>query len=627
MHAQERTLNSLAWLTVFCAVGIAPLLPFRLQPISAQLPNAWSAIGFSVFLLIYSLFLYVKKIRLQWNYAIWSWIVALLLIFIHTRFTLAGHKDALIFPAAAMLLAGCIHLATLNASEKLRNTLVCSLAWACYVAGAGTFLLQLHQLIDASFLKSWVFPLPLDMQPFGNVAQRNEAAFFHSLAMVGITHWLATRCRQWTDLMVAVGLMLPLIAGISLTGSRLFLVLGGVVFATCLTWLAHSVIQKTLPAQRIKSWLIAVWFSGVAIYALAYIFFIFAVNWIPHRPLFDSVVERISNVSNLTRVALQQQAWAMFIDKPFTGQGWGSFSAFGLQWSDRSILPLFADHSHFLPSQILAEMGLLGLMAFTPLFWLIIKTQFQPNLWKSYFLPQFMVLLTMIYSCSEFPLWNGYLLFPFAMSLGIVSANKSTSNYHAPASTPNISPDDNSAANSINSTNGISAIWIAFFAGFITLGAVVTSKVYIDLHFIGGSVFTGKKIAPDVFDKVNKIEPAFGFSAIKEVYLFVGIATDSNDLQNKIALGERLTKRFTDAPILLQLGILYAINDEEEKLIRIIQDACRFYPLKCDETIAKIEKLPNIHDNIFRNAHQYLTEWWLNNPRNPRSAIKQTESD
>lgn len=610
--------NRIIWITIFCAAGLAPLLPYRLQPISAQIPNAWATIGFSFFLCVLSVWLYIKKIKLTWIYPMWGWCAAFLLIFIHTRFTLAGHKDALVFPIVAMILAGCIHLLTMNASTVTRKTLSNALAWAFYVAGLGTCLLQLHQLTDASILRGWVFPLPADMQPFGNVAQRNEAAFLHSLAMAGAAHWLTDRCTRPKRIVLAVLLMLPLIFGISLTGSRLFLLVGGAMFASTLTWLSQPMPYiRQNPTHPVNLRMIQIWIASLCLYAAAYTLSILAIDWIPHRPAFDSVVERISNVSNLTRIALQQQAWAMFIDKPLTGQGWGSFSAFGLQWSDRSLLPLFADHSHFLPSQILAEMGLLGIAAFSPLAWLIFKTQTNRFLWNSYFFPQCMCTLTIVYSCSEFPLWNGYYLFPFALCLGILTELNPNESFCDKNSNRIITPAAQVQTAIPHATNQLSASWITLLALLIIAGTVITSKVFIDLHILGGDVFTGKRIDPVVFEKINKIEPAFGFSAIKEVYLFVNIVSDTNDLESKITLGERVTKRFTDAPILLQLGILYALNKEEDKSTRILQDACRFYPLKCEETIEKIKDLPDVHGHIFQRIHQRLIVWWPESNQNP----------
>lgn len=618
MQDNNPIFNRIIWITIFCAVAIAPLLPYRLQPISDQIPNAWAAIGFSIFLIIYSTWLFSKKINLIWSYPIWGWCAAFLLIFIHTRFTLAGHKDALIFPIIAMILAGCIHLLTMNASAEIRKKLSNALAWAFYVAGLGTTLIQLHQLTDASILRGWVFPLPADMQPFGNVAQRNEAAFLHSLAMAGVAHWLTDRCTRPKRIVLAVLLMLPLVFGISLTGSRLFLLVGGVMFATSLTWLSQPMPYfRQNPNHPMNLRMVQIWAGSLSLYAAAYAFSVLAIDWIPHRPLFASVVERISNVSNITRIALQQQAWAMFIDKPLTGQGWGSFSAFGLQWSDRSLLPLFADHSHFLPSQIMAEMGLLGVAAFSPLAWLIFKTQTNRFLWKSYFFPQCMCTLTIVYSCSEFPLWNGYYLFPFALCLGILTELKPNESSYDENSNQLIIPAEQIQTGNTHASSQISAVWIALIAIPIIAGTAITSKVFFDLHILGGEVFTGKRIDPLVFEKINKVEPAFGFSAIKEVYLFVNIVTDTNDLESKIALGERVTKRFTDAPVLLHLGILYALNKEEDKSTRILQDACRFYPLKCEETIGKIKDLPDVHEHIFQRIHQRLIEWWPESNQNP----------
>lgn len=613
VRLKKYVLSSVTWILVFIAVAIAPLLPDRLLPISSQLPNAWAAFWFCIFLLISSIALQINKNWPHWHYSMWGWVGMCLLVFVNTRFTLAAHKDALIFPIMALMLAGCIHFIATNVSNEIRGTLASSLAWSFYIAGFATFLLQLYQLTDAKFMGSWVFPLSAGMQPYGNVAQRNEAAFILVLAMAGAAQWMQCRCRQWNHLLPTIVLMIPMIAGISLTGSRLFLFLGGAVFASCIAWVVQPVLRQQ-HFQRIRAWTTSLALAAITLYALMYTLFIVALDWLPHRPTFDSVVERIGNVSNLTRIALQQQAWAMFLDKPLTGQGWGSFSAFGLQWSDRSLLPLFADHSHFLPSQILAEAGLLGVIVLIPLIYCLITALLNRELWRNYFFPQSMCLLTTIYSFSEFPLWTGYFLLPFSLCMGIISSKKE---FFPKALTASIPNTESKSHTSHNKKLDISYFLISCIALITAFGTVISSKIYVELNILSSSVFTHNKVDNSVFEKINNIEPAFGFSAIKEMYLFVSIKTDSNDLDNKIALGERVAKRFVDTTILFKLGILYGIKNEEDKLFRIIQDACRFYPLQCEQTLEKLQNLNDVNDHIFQRIHHNLVSWWSVNKQNP----------
>lgn len=622
IRIKECVFSSVTWILVFIAVAIAPLLPDRLMPISSQLPNAWAAFWFCIFLLISSISLQINKIWSHWHYSMWGWIGMCLLVFLNTRFTLAAHKDALIFPIMALMLAGCIHFIAINVSNNIRRSLASALAWSFYIAGFVTFLLQLYQLTDAKFMGGWVFPLSTGMQPYGNVAQRNEAAFILVLAMAGAAHCMQYRCRQWSHLLLIILLMVPMIAGISLTGSRLFLFLGGAVFASCISWVVQPVLWQQ-HSPRIKAWTTGLALAAITLYVLMYTFFIVALDWLPHRPVFDSVVERIGNVSNLTRIALQQQAWAMFLDKPLTGQGWGSFSAFGLQWSDRSLLPLFADHSHFLPSQILAEVGLVGFIVLTPLIYCLITALLNSELWKNYFFPQAMCILTTIYSFSEFPLWNGYFLLPFSLSLGIISSKKEYFRTAHCVSTPCTGSNPQISQ---NKKIDIFYFLISCIALITAFGTLISSRTYVELNALSSSVFTRDQLDNSVFEKINGIEPAFGFSAIKEMYLFVSIKTDSNDLDNKIALGERVANRFVDATILFKLGILYGINNEEDKLFRVIQDACRFYPLQCEKTLEKLKNLDDVNDHIFQRIHHNLFKWWSVNKQNPNQMLEHAQN-
>lgn len=602
---------------VFLTIVTAILMPFRLYPLAEHIPSAWSALGFCIYLLTLSISRILSRKPMHWFFPLWTWVGLVILLFFHSLFTLADHKDALIFPLGCVLLAGSIHFSAMNESDSNRITLSSALAWAFYIASMGTLFFQIYQLTDAEWLGRWVLPLPQDMQPYGNVGQRNEVAFIHVLAIAGITHNLKKRINNLTWLLVAGFSSIPMILGLTLTSSRLFLFLGGLIFCICAKTLFSAYQQQHLH-NKLSTWSsMAISSAFLMLYALIYTGCSYGVDLFPHHQTFDSVTERISNVSNVTRIALQQQAWAMFIEKPIIGQGWGSFSAFGLQWSDRSLLPLFADHSHFFISHILAEMGIIGIIVVSPVLWLIYISLTSKHLWSDCFFPQAFCFTTVVYSFSEFPLWNGYFLFSFSLAMGLLSGkllkiktnnttNQQSSNTHTGTITQNnilISPS-----------------WIGLIAILLGIGTVSTSWNYIQLHSLAQHVFVGKKVEPYVFDKINEIKNPLGFSAIKELYIFLTMPIDTNNLAEKILMGERATKHFTDSHVLLQLALLYGLNNEEDKAYRIMQDACRFYPKKCSETYSKMNTLPNVNNHIYQRINNRLDDWWQTNPRNPLSS-------
>lgn len=583
------------------AVAGSVLMVYRVQPIPSAFANAWAALIWGAALLVWGGVTFGRKVWLQVSLAGWSWLAVLLWLLVQTRLTRPPYADALLFPVAALVLAWALHAMGGSMGNQRRRQIGDALALAWWVSSLGTVFLQTLQLTQSPWLLGFVMPLPEGMQPFGNLAQRNQAAFVH---LVGMLAW-AHLCAQHGSSRIflrwgAMLLCLPMVWGLAMTSSRLFLFMGG------LAWLASAwqlgLLGRNLSGAGAWARAVAVGLLLATAYAACYAGFTAAMPWLAPEVMFDNVVERLGNVSNQTRVVLQQQAWAMFTQSPLAGMGWGSFSAFALQWSDRSALPMFADHSHFLPSQWLAELGLVGLLVALPLIVLMVRLCIGAELWRRRFFLQSFVVATLLYSCSEFPLWEGYFLFPFALVLGLLEAERRDLLL--------------AAGNGAGKTVNVSASWVALAGLLLLVGSLWSARTYLNLHFLGQKVFTGKPVEAQVFGEIANV-PAFGYSAIKDVYLFVVLPVDRSDLQDKIAIGERVAGRFVDANVLQRLGFFYTLEGNLDRSKRLMQDACRFYPDKCGKVLSDLLTVPQTESDVFRQMHAELTQWWSNHPRNP----------
>lgn len=585
------------------AVAGAVLMMYRVQPIPSALANTWAAVVWGAAMLLWGGLAYRRKILLQTSLAAWSWLLILFWLLVQTRLTHPPYSDALLFPLAALTLSWALHTVGSSVSDVRRSQLGNALAVAFLIASWGTALLQTIQLTQSPWLAGFVMPLPEGMQPFGNLAQRNQAAFVHVLGMLALAQLWANHGSTRTFIrIVALLLCLPMVWGLAMTSSRLFLFIGA------LAWVASAwrlgLLNIGNGARSWSSWARVAGLSValMAVYSALYAGFATAMPWLAPDVSFDNVVERMGNVSNQTRMVLQQQAWAMFSQSPMVGVGWGSFSAFALQWSDHSALPMFADHSHFLPSHWLAELGLVGALVALPLVGLMWRLFWDGHLWRCQFFLQAFVAATLLYSCSEFPLWEGYFLFPFALALGLLEAERRACT--------------RGGANSPKEVK-VSASWAALVGLLLVIGSVWSAKTYLNLHFLGQKVFTGKQAEASVFGEIASMPWTFGYSAIRDVYLFVILPVDRSDLAEKIAIGERVAGRFVDANVLQRLGFFHTLAGDFDRAKRLMQDACRFYPDKCEKILSDLLTVPQTDSDVFRKMNEELTQWWSTHPRNP----------
>ncbi|MET0333057.1 MAG: Wzy polymerase domain-containing protein [Rhizobacter sp.] len=126
-----------------------------------------------------------------------------------------------------------------------------------------------------------------------------------------------------------------------------------------------------------------------------------------------------------SRFAIWSNAWTLLKANPWLGVGWGEFN---FAWSltpfpDRP--GAFFDHTHNLPLNLLVELGIpLGMLVLALLTW---------SLWKAFVACRItpkphvtmvraafvMVLMMVVHSMLEYPLWYAYFLLPTAFALGI----------------------------------------------------------------------------------------------------------------------------------------------------------------------------------------------------------------
>lgn len=557
------------------------LTPYRVLPLPSQFANALAATCVGLGLIMW----FAREPLRGPHGASWTWLLLLGVVVLQPALHPIDYPDALVFPAGALLLCVLLSQALQHASSLATRCFEVCLAGGFVVASLCTLLLQWLQFTFPTAALPWfVMYLPDGMQPFGNLAQRNQAAFVHALGIAALLSVKTTRPMGLGLQMLGASLM---VTGVALSGSRL-----GAIMAL----LAFMVWGNTLQVRGIVADQTG-WRSGKLLratgWALAYVA-IYAISlWMiehgPSRMRFDTVVDRLVNVSNLSRVALQQQAWQMFLEHFWVGAGWGSFSAEGLRRVQLSWMPLFADHSHFFVTQIAAELGLVGLLALVPAMHAgVLACRRERGRQRSFV--WLTLALMIMYSCSEYPLWHGYFLFVFVGFLSIATSTPAKTNV------------------AMAGTNRY-RYFALLAAVLVVAGTTQTAVRYLELHWLGQKVFTGKEIDGEVKREVAAKTNSPGFSAVTEMYTFVIVDIGTDDLERKLELGARVVSRFVDARLLEKQALLLLLHHDNDKAFATYQAACRFYHGECDGLIEHLNQIAAVHGPQFREMYDRLKLW------------------
>lgn len=204
-------------------------------------------------------------------------------------------------------------------------------------------------------------------------------------------------------------LMATLTFGVVLTVSR--------TGTVCITLLAlWGMLDKHLSRfSRVMLWLTPL------VYALCWLVM---TEWAKASEFAGAVQLHKSDPSS-SRFGIWANTLLLIAQNPWLGVGWGEFN---FAWSltpfpNRPVA--FFDHTHNLPLNLLVELGLpLGTVVLVLLAWLLWKAfiacrmtpQPESAMVRTAFV---MVLMMVVHSMLEYPLWYAYFLLPTAFALGI----------------------------------------------------------------------------------------------------------------------------------------------------------------------------------------------------------------
>ena len=513
-------------------------------------------------------FLYYSR-EIKIPYSIGTWILLLGLIILQPFIHSISYPDSLVFPMGALLLTIILSIAVANIEDK--NTF---LDYYLFIF-AGFMLLsvaiQFMQLRGYSlvFYDLIIFKNVESSRLDANFSQPNQAAFMLALAELACLYFYSLYKNKIWLLSCAL-----FIIGIAFTTSRGGLILGLaaiVLFNTCYNQSLHHKIKNS--AVQLLAFT-AVYSIGV------FILKTFKVS----SNVSNSAIERFSEGSLGARISLQEQAYLLFHNKPLTGYGWGGFIKGSINHATELSSFVFSKHSHFFVSQIASELGVIGLLCLVPItIFVVKKVSFKMDAFNAVCFTA--ILIVILYSCSEFPLWFLRFLIIFAFFVTLIDTKhiyikKSYSKLFAAVAF------------------SMSLIIIFYMSSHM--------KIYRNIIYLAINDLTSVEIE-EVYANTPDV---FGMSAFKESILFHYIPIDSDAIDGKLAIAERSTATSVTQRGIFRYARLLALNNKPEKSVAMFKAACALnWRGDCDNVIDELDIVAEKEPQVYGKIKYEIDKW------------------
>nr|WP_256939025.1 O-antigen ligase family protein [Acinetobacter harbinensis] len=404
--------------------------------------------------------------------------------------------------------------------------------------------------------------LPLQEQRFsGNLFQPNQTAFVFVVGVIS-TLYFFNNLKKYNLLKNVIIFFLSLGVALTVSRSGILLLIGSVLIFNL-----YSNYYENKKIYYLKD-------TSISIIGLLLGFFLYNKYSIS-----ENVIDRMEMSVDDPRLSLLYQSWLIFSGDPITGIGWKNFASGGLQYSDQIEGLIFADHSHFIFSQLLSEFGLLGLILIVVFFYIFIKNiLYISNLREAYL---FSILLVFIaYSCFEYPLW--YLRYLFVFCIFFSLFDKSEKFFY-------------------KIEKGYLLSMVAFF---LTFSSIYYIYQYNKLIYINAIIFDSKYSVKERTEKLIEMRPVFGFSYFNDLFVYQTMEVDRFLLTDKILIGERLVNYIPMNQYLIKQGALLAFDNQNKKALYYFKASC-YYNLgkKCDSTKAYLKSVSLSNPRIFKDIY------------------------
>lgn len=498
-----------------------------------------------------------------------TWIFLALLILVQPIVNEIIYPDSLIFPVFyCIILAFSSILVKIIINENNGREFLCKwLSVFLLVGGLVTVIILFFQLFSINM--PFIANISNNTRPLGNILQPNQTAFVLCLGIVAILYLkeLALYNRKFNILFLLV-----LACGIALTASRT-----GLIIMLFIPVIYNFIINEK---SKVKNILLISFLLSVGYGIGLYLFNQFAFNSAGNT--FFRLANDIKPIDE--RYSLQNLAFNLFTNSPITGYGWGNSLKGAFDYALQDNWFILAHHSHVFITQIAAELGVLGLIVLLPLCWIIYKN-INFNMENVQAFPVIIVMISLIYSMSEYPLW--YLRFSliFAISISLIDPSifKWKAHYNLP---------------------------IAIIFIFTSFSSFFYYKEYLKYNYYTDLTYTDKLTTY----QINELENVFGFRAYKEQLIYYSLPLDNHLLGQKISLGNRVISKVPAMVFLEKQAIYYALDNEKKKSLELFKKGCLIdYALNCSKIEGNLKRNAKDNPKIFGDIFVDFINWRRNN--------------
>lgn len=433
--------------------------------------------------------------------------------------------------------------ASIAAEERGSERLCAAIAWSHLIAGLVSVVIASLQLaaIEHFFLPFAMLMRHGDtlIRPHANIAQANQLALLLCMGLASLW-WLFQRSR--VEYFLALPIAVILIWGLVLTQSRIaWLILPA--FSIIVFWWRSTVGIRPVAASVLLGLLVVYVMLALALPDIS--------SWF--GSIANSPIVRARG-GDSARIVLYNQAWEMSLAHFWVGAGWAQFGPQQIVTAPFFGTGVYSRHSHNLVLNFAAEFGWPLTLAFIVgiFFWL--KSFLSKALNPQTALFCLFGTAIFLHSMVEFPLWYGYVLFPFSLLLGMAHQEK----FSSPSRLVQ---------------RPIVALLTAISFSLLFLVAADYRRV------VAG--FTAMEFAAMgvVLDKSAMIGPSVTiFPHMYGYFAFLDIPITSEMSSQVINSMEQTAQRFGGVLMLTRMSQVYALNGAPDKAINTMIAIQRLHP-------------------------------------------------
>ena len=429
MHSTSHSTHAKAALASLMLVGLMAVIPF-IQPYHPlPLPAFYSE--WLVFVLgLTACFPFLS--RSFWLHfkippsAIWL-LAVIVLIALQTLFVDHDYVTQSLLPGIYISWAAVLIILCAWIREQLGlDRAVTVLAWMILIGGTLQALTGLVQYLNISGELASMVEMKQGISIHGNINQRNHFATQITLASFALIYLHATD-RTNRTLTTALLILFAFVLTVSSSRAAAVYIVAGFLLSLLSYRAARTPVYYRL-------------LQGTGLFLVSFLLIQFFLPFLNDslKQLLSAMGFDVSGFEALTalqrgaakgidvRTSEWHKAWLMFMEAPFWGIGIGHYGWYSFNYQ---ALPEFStisktapfQHSHNLIMQVLAELGVAGflLLLFMAFAWI---RQMLPH-WKdtSYWLILTLIIVLLLHSNVEYPLWYSFFLGLAAVLLGLGS--------------------------------------------------------------------------------------------------------------------------------------------------------------------------------------------------------------